>query len=204
MQDAQQILAEYAAFVSDADGWELLEQSEKGVLAIHHHVPTTSSVKIGILGLDAWKLTTLQREASVPHEPYLDMRIQTSEEAEDDGSLVASATQFVDFMARYAGSKYESQDLPRLHNEDEEVHPALAPAPARYLFGKGGPQTPGRKLVLGVEDACLYVVREREMLQLTSPAHTSHTCPCARARVANTASNFVGVSFFVGVGAGRR
>ena len=86
MQDAQQILAEYAAFVSDADGWELLEQSEKGVLAIHHHVPTTSSVKIGILGLDAWKMTTLQREASVPHEPYLDMRIETSEEAEDDGS----------------------------------------------------------------------------------------------------------------------
>eukprot|EP00802_Teleaulax_amphioxeia_P010292 Tamp_10318.p1 GENE.Tamp_10318~~Tamp_10318.p1 ORF type:complete len:475 (+),score=111.32 Tamp_10318:55-1425(+) len=121
-QDVAQILSEYAAFATDTDGWELLEQSEKGVLAIHHHAPASASVKIALLGLDAWNLNKIRRDAALPQEPFMELRISTSAEAEDSGQLATTTRQFIyDLMIRYSGEWYLTEDLPRLRNEDLEV-----------------------------------------------------------------------------------
>jgi len=120
-QDVVQILNEYSEFAAGTEGWELLEKSEKGVLAVKNDTPETSSVRIALLGLDGWRLNLIRRDAAIPHEPFMEMRIDTSEEAEEDGSLVRATTLFVDFMTRYSGETYESQDLPRLRNEDDTV-----------------------------------------------------------------------------------
>lgn len=121
-QDVAQILGEYAAFATDTDGWEVLEQSEQGVLAIHHHVPASASVRVALLGLDAWRLNEIRRDPALPHEPFMELRIATSAEAEDDGQLASTTRQLIDgLMIRYSGEWYLTEDLPRLRNEELEV-----------------------------------------------------------------------------------
>jgi hypothetical protein len=50
-----------------------------------------------------------------------ELRIETSEEAEEDASLARTVAQFNDFMLQYSGEKYQSQDLPRLHDEEVDL-----------------------------------------------------------------------------------
>jgi len=121
-QDVAQILNDYAAFAKETDGWELLEQSEKAVLGIHHHEPASASVKVALLGLDAWRQNEIRRDAALPHEPFMELWIASSAEAEEDGQLARTTRQFIyDLMVRYSGEDYRTEDLPRLRNEGVEV-----------------------------------------------------------------------------------
>ena len=75
------------------------------MLAIHHHAPASASVKIALLGLDAWNLNKIRRDAALPQEPFMELRISTSAEAEDSGQLATTTRQFIyDLMIRYSAS----------------------------------------------------------------------------------------------------